>query len=109
MLLAGFLARFVVVARTLWSFVAAVVQGLSRKAAWEGLVGRALSTGYRLWRRLGCEQSRLRTRLCRETPPPVCVQPEPLAQLLEHFRSAFDSGSCPFSSFQQRFQESLLA
>jgi hypothetical protein len=80
------LAGFVVRTLTLWCFVQAVLGGLTLRAAWLCEAGRALSlsSGYRLWRRLGAGQSTLRALLCREAPAPASTAREPLAQLVQH-------------------------
>jgi len=105
------LPNFMVSAITLFAFVLAVLLGRSsRLAAWTSTLGEALSvsTAYRLWRRLQCCQSRLRTRLCAIVPFGPSEETEPWSHLLEHFRSAFADSTCPFSAYQLAFQEPLL-
>jgi hypothetical protein len=104
------LRGFVVPTTIIACFVAGVVEGLSRKAAWLVAAGRSLSpsSGYRLWRRFSDEQSRLRARLLRECHPPPSGDADPLAQLMAHFDLVFPSASCLFSSFQRCFQLHLL-
>lgn len=84
--LASVLAGFVIRTLTLFCFVEKVLSGMTRKAAWQATTRGALSltSGYRLWRRLMREQSALRVQLCRESAPPACSHPEPLAVLLAH-------------------------
>lgn len=110
MLLGARLRGFVVTARTLFRFATEVTLGLSRRAAWQAATSgvMALSSGYRLWRRLGDAQASLRARLCRQCPPPDCSHHEPLAGLLAHFRVAFPGADCAFSSFQLHVQRGLL-
>jgi hypothetical protein len=109
-LLASRLRGFVVSAVTLFHFVEQVALGLARRAAWWVATKGALSvsSGYRLWRRLSGAQSALRTRLCRECPPPASGHHEPLVGLLEHFRKAFPDAACAFSSFQLAAQRGLF-
>jgi hypothetical protein len=109
-LLATVVARFVVRAVTLFRFVELFVAGLTRNAAWRAASAGALSvsSGYRLWRRLERAQSVLRTRLCRECPPPACTHSERLAGLTAHFRTVFPSAACPFSESQVHFGRGLL-
>ena len=110
MLFGAMVAGFVVRALTLFRFVELVVAGLARNAAWQAASASALSvsSGYRLWQRLRGAQSSLRTRLCRECPPPACRHGEPLASLLEHFRAVFPSAGCPFSESQVHFGRGLF-
>lgn len=109
LVLASVLARRWISASTLWLIARAVCCGFSFKAAWmKFLPSFSLLSGYRLWRRFRLAQSGLRTLLCREKPPPDCFSPNPLSQLLEHFRSVFPLDACPFSAFQFRFQRCLL-
>jgi len=108
-LLADVLFGFMVRARTLWRFFQMVSNGLSRRAAWIRAGGSfSEQSGYRLWRRLGKAQTPIRARLCRERSPPFSDTPDPLFQLLDHLRCVFPASSCPFSSFQSRFQTPLL-
>ena len=113
--LATVLCGFLVRTLTLWNFASAVVRGLSRRAAWLLAAGSALSltSGYRLWRRLGTAQCALRARLCRELPAPPSTAREPLAQLFAHLGLVVGSGdapltSNPFAVFQQHLQCGLF-
>ncbi len=104
------LRGFVVRTRTLWAYILAVLlDGMSRKAAWERFAKDfTLSNGYRIWRRVLNSQIHIRALLLRERPPPNSFSKEPMTQLLEHFRSVFPFADCPFSSFQNHFQTALL-
>lgn len=103
------LRAFSIRPRTLFEFAAAVVSGTSRRAAWHRVAaGCSLSRGYRLWQRLLGAQSALRTRLLSVCSPPLSKAPEPLAQLLEHFRVALGPCECPFCAFQSQLQSPLL-
>lgn len=110
MLLGSVLRGFVVRAETLFRFVEQVALGGGRRAAWQTAAAGALavSSGYRLWRRLSNAQARLRARLCRECAPPDGGHHEPLAGLLAHFRAVFAGAGCAFSSFQLRMQQGLF-
>lgn len=104
---------FVVSTLTLFSFAKAVLDGLTRRAAWlRAACGRlCLSSGYRLWRRLSAAQSALRARLCREAPVPVSMAREPLAQLVQHLAVAIggDSGDTDlFAAYQSRLGHGLF-
>ena len=109
--LATVLAGFVVRTLTLWCFANAVLGGLTRRSAWLCEVGGsfALSSGYRLWRRLRGAQSALRTRLSREAPAPPSTAREPLAQLCAHLRVVLGADQAElFSAFQISLQHSVL-
>jgi hypothetical protein len=105
--LSGFLVRTL----TLWRFASAVVSGLTRRTAWFGAAGRALSlsSGYRLWQRLCAAQSELRVRLSREAPAPASSAGEPLAQLLAHL-AVVVAAQVPdaFAAFQLCLQRGLF-
>jgi len=108
-LLAQFVPRYLVGTDTLFRFIHAIRQGLTRKAAWEGLrVPWTLQAGYRIWQRLCRSQSHLRSRLCRRTPPPACPSPHPLFQLIDHLRLAFPDSACPIAAFHLHFQRPFL-
>ena len=105
------LGGFIVRTLTLFRFAQAVLGGLTRRAAWlcaaRGTF--ALSSGYRLWRRLQGAQSALRTQLSREAPAPLCAGREPLAQLLAHFRAVLGEGEADlFAAFQAHAQVALF-
>jgi hypothetical protein len=102
--------RFSVRATTLFDFAKAVVEGVSRRAAWLSAAVNAtsLSSGYRLWARLLGAQCYLRTKLTSLGSPPASVAADPLAQLLEHFASALAACNCPFEQFQSQLQSALL-
>jgi len=105
--LCGFVVRTVV----LFSFAAAVLGGVTRRAAWlrEARGALSLSSGYRLWRRLSEAQATLRGRLCREAPPPDSPAREPLAQLLVHLRLVVGQREAdPFAALQSKLQQGLL-
>lgn len=104
------LRTFTVRAGTLLGFVDAVVGGATRKAAWERVASGALSlsSGYRLWRRLGEAQAHIRTKLLSVLPPPPSNARQPWAQLLLHLEVAVPVAPCRFARFQRHFQTHLL-
>lgn len=106
------LRGFVVRTLTLLGFAVAVLSGLTRRAAWLREAGGAfaLSSCYRLWRRLQEAQSALRARLCREASAPACASREPLSQLLAHFGVVLGpSGETDlFAAFQARMQRGVF-
>jgi hypothetical protein len=111
-LLSTVLGGFVIRTLTLFRFASAVLSGLTRRAAWLGVAGGALSlsSGYRLWRRLVASQSALRARLCREAPPPACAAREPLAQLFTHVGVVVGAAETDLlEAYQRRLQRGVFA
>jgi hypothetical protein len=108
-LLAHVIPAFCVGTRTLSRFVRAVVDGDSRRAAWQRSATLALQSGYRLWRRLSQAQARLRTALCRRAAPPSTTHHEPLAQLLLHIRHVATVEDCELTAFQLCLQTPILS
>lgn len=113
--IAAVLCGFVLRTLTLWLFAQAVVEGLTRRAAWlratQGTF--SLSSGYRVWRRLREAQCSLRARLCRQQPAPVNASREPLAQLFTHICEVVRAGTAtppndPFSAYQLLLQRGLF-
>jgi hypothetical protein len=105
------LGGFVVRTLTLFCFAQAVLDGLTRRAAWPREASGALSllSGYGLWRRRQGAQNALRSRLSREAPAPLCAATEPLAQLLAHFGAVLDAAESDlFAVFQARTQRALF-
>lgn len=108
-LFADLLRNFSVPAATLWNFIKRVANGLSRKAAWEGLDSIfSLETAYRLWRRIRHSQIPIRARLSQEKPPPATDSSEPLFEMTAHLQTIFPSASCPITAFQEEFQQGFL-
>lgn len=108
-LLGEVLKRFVVRANTLWIFLQGIADGFNKSSAWQkAQSGFSVQSGYRLWQRFHQAQSYVRTLLCRRGPPPFVDSEQPIAQLMQHFKSVFDSNTCPFESFQVAFQQPLL-
>jgi hypothetical protein len=108
-LLSEFILGFMITAPILWSFVQGLEKGLCASAAWCSMAGGfTTNSGYRILRLITNSQSRLKSFLCRVRPPPACDSENPLLQLAAHFRTVFPASSCPFASFQEFFQESLL-
>ena len=50
----------------------------------------------------------VRTRLCREQPPPASTQSDPLLQTVEHLQAVFPRSACPPAEFQLHFQHPFL-
>jgi hypothetical protein len=108
--IANVIAHSTVRTDTLSRLLTAVVQGLSRKAAWERErpAGLCLRSGYRLWRRLLAAHFLLRATLLSKADPTSCHDPRPLAQLLEHLHSVLGNNECVLASFQHEFQRHLF-
>jgi hypothetical protein len=109
--IAGFSAR----APTLSGLLDAVVGGMNRKRAWQGLQeaagggrGFSLRSGYRLWSRLCAAQSGMRTALCGAAPPPVTTDARPIAQMLSHLRLVVGSSGCVLAAYQLALQRGLF-
>lgn len=108
--LSSVMAAFCARARPLSGLLTAIVGGARLRAAWTSLApGLSLRSGYRLWQRLRCAQSHLRTTLCSMCPPPISDATEPLAQLLSHLQYASGAEPCVLSSFQLTFQRSVFS
>jgi hypothetical protein len=109
LVLADVLPRHTVMASQVWRWLVEMLAGLSLKAAAEKLrLPFALETIYRLRCRLQRGLDQVRTRLCRELPPPVSRQTQPLLQTVEHLRTIFPGSVCPPADFQLRFQHPFL-
>jgi hypothetical protein len=108
--LAESLRRRCFTAAKLWSFILALLQTHSVKAAWErGGIRLSLDTGYRLYKRLHLGQSILRTYLHSRAPPPEekCAG-STLLQVFKHLQDIFGD-SCAVSAYQQARQKDFLA
>ncbi|RKY40532.1 MAG: hypothetical protein DRP85_08385 [Candidatus Makaraimicrobium thalassicum] len=95
-------------------FLKALFRGQSRHAA--GVAGwleplRPRSV-YPIWQALQRNLPRLRSLLCRRSPPPDSRQSDPIlgpvAQISKHLSCAFPKAACPISAFQAHFQEPFL-
>lgn len=107
--LAGVLPRHTVNGPCLWRLLQRLLVGGSIKAAVEALATPfALETFYHLLRRLRERLAGLRPALCREAPPPVGSQSDPLLQTVAQLRQIFPNGQCPCADFQLHFQRPLL-
>ena len=108
-LLAGFLKRRTVTTGRLWKFLEGMLFGLSVKAAWEKMASPfCLECGYRLWKKFGSLQSKLRSLLCRKEDPKFSSLKNPLLQTIEHLKDLFPQSDCPIDEFQSHFQCSFL-
>lgn len=108
-MLADTLPRHTLTASLVWRWLVELLAGLSVKAAAEKVrLPFALETVYRLRCRLARGLDRVRTRLCREQPPPVSRQAEALLQTVEHLRAVWPRSACPLTEFQLHFQSPLL-
>ena len=108
-LLAQFLRRCIISAKSVDRFLAGVRQGQNLQTAWEHTHCRlSLETAYRLWNRIRRRQSRLRTLLCRKQSPPTSDAGDPFCQVLEHLHQAFARSPSPVAAFQVHFQQPFL-
>lgn len=107
--MAEVLPRHTFTASLVWQWLVKLLAGLSSKAAVEQVrLPFTLEAVYRLRRRLVRRLDALRTRLCRERPPPVSTQADPLLQTVEHLRAVFPGSACPPAEFQLHYQHPLL-
>lgn len=105
LMLADALPRHTITASLLWPWLSALLAEGSVKAAVENLrLPFALETFYRLRRQLLLKLDRLRSRLCRQQPPPDTAHTDPLAQTISHLQQAFANAACPTAEFQLHFQ-----
>lgn len=97
-------------AGVLAAFLAALLQGLSTKAAWEASDCRlSLDCAYSLVKKLRRCLPTLRTRLSARSPPPAPTRQTatPLLQTLGHLFAAF--APAPVQAFQLHFQSPFLS
>jgi hypothetical protein len=107
--LADILPRHTLTASLVWPWLVKLLAGLSLKAAAEKLrLSFALETVGRWRRNLRHGLDQIRTRLCREQPPPASAHADPLLQTVEHLRRVFPAGDCPPADFQRHFQRPFL-
>lgn len=112
-LIATFLAGFMVRTTAIFALLEGIVGGLSCKAAWERVQhpaenGLTLRSGYRLWSRLMTGQSRVRAALHDVALPPSTNDARPVAQMLDHLRHALRPSDCAFASFQVELQQGVF-
>jgi hypothetical protein len=106
---AGFLYRRMVDAKRLWSLLRGIIEGLSRKAAWEKVSSPFCpDTGYRLWNAFCTSQTFIRSALLRAGATPKMKSPNSDLQVIEHLQYVFANAACPVSDFQTRFQTPFL-
>jgi hypothetical protein len=111
-LLSTVLYGFVVRTLTLYRFANAVLNGLTRRAAWLSTLIPVLSrsSAYRLWQRLHEAQSSLRTRLSGEVPAPASSAREPLAQLFAHLGAVVGAAEIDLlEAYQRHLQRDIFA
>jgi hypothetical protein len=107
--LGGTLPRRWLNTKQLLTFIRALCEYRSIKAAWEHWhIGLTLDSGYRIYKRLCACQSILRTRLCSRAPPPESKTGVPLFQVFAHLKEEFGNTD-PIRTYQEHFQRSFLA
>ena len=99
--LADKIRRLSLTTGALWRFLRrAVADGISAaiRAADCHLSDRTLQ---RVWKRFDQGQSKIRTALLGQRPPPeLPAEPRPAAQVLAHLQAAFPNADCPIATFQ---------
>lgn len=100
--------RLSLTTRTLWKFLQHAVA--SSIAAATRSVDCHLSdrTLQRIWRRFDLGQSKIRTALLGQRPPPELPSQRPAAQVLAHLQAVFPNADCPIAKFQLTFRTFFL-
>jgi len=101
---------YVVVCKTFWNFLLALLAGKSIAVAWRSSTPRlCLDNGYKLRQAFIRSQSNIRTLLNKLGPPGMSPGiKDPVLQTIQQVKSAFKGCSCAISAFQLRFQKSFL-
>jgi hypothetical protein len=102
--LADKIRRLSLTTRALWSFLKSAVAG-SIAAAIRVVADcrRSDRTWQRIWTRFNLGQSKIRTALSAQRPPPkLSAEPScrPATQVLAHLQAAFPDTDCPIATFQ---------
>ena len=106
---AGVLPRHTFTAQLLWALLLALLDGASIKAATETLrLPFSLEAVYGIVRRLRRRLDALRSLICRERPPPISTQTDPLHQTIEHLQHLFPPDTRAPAAYQRHFQEPLM-
>ncbi len=87
----------------LWKFLLALLAADSVKRAAQN-IPFAMETLYGLRRKMRRVLDGIRTRLCREAPPPASRQEDGLLQTVEHLKEVFAGSDCALKQYQLRFQ-----
>jgi hypothetical protein len=96
--------RLSLTSSALWSFLIYAAAGSIRAAVRAADCHLSDRTWQRLWKRLDLGQSKIRTALSGQCPPPelpAAPTHRPAAQALTHLQSAFPDADCPIATFQQ--------
>ncbi len=101
------LPRHTVTATVLWTFIQALLAGLSLRTAAKNLP-LALETFYGLRRKMRIKLDILRTRLLGSRSPPHSERSDPLLATFELLSTLFAGNACPLAAFALRFQISFL-
>lgn len=106
---ADVLPRHTFTAGLLWALLRKLLDGATIRAATQALrLPFSLEAIYGIVRRLRHRLDAVRSLLCRERPPPVGTQTDPLHQTLNHLRQLFPQGTCALAAYQNHFQRALL-
>jgi len=105
--LSDVLPRHTVTATVLWTFIQALLSGLSLRVAAKNLP-LALESFYGLRRKMRLKLDILRTRLLGSLSPPGNERSDPLLATFEFLSSAFAACACPLVAFQLHFQIPFL-
>jgi len=96
---------------SLWKFLGAVADGMSKVPAFRSVVPDSFHDRsiHRWWRRFALErQSAIRSLLISIAAPPPVHSHDPAIATIKHMQAAFPDTPCPVDAFHCRFQTSLL-
>lgn len=104
------LKKFIIRARSLWTFLENITKGIDKKNSIRLLrLPFSDSSAYRLSKRFYLAQSKIRaflSKLC--NAPVVNCSRQPTIQTILHLKAAFKHDSCPIAAFQGYFQTDFL-
>jgi hypothetical protein len=96
---------------TLWKFLSAVADGMSKIPAFRSVLPDSFHdrTIHRWWCRFALKrQSAIRSLLSSIAAPPPVHSHNPAIATIRHLQAAFPDTPCPIDAFQCRFQTSFL-
>jgi hypothetical protein len=98
--LADKIRRLSLTTRSLWKFLQHAVASSIAAATRAVDCHRSDRTWQRIWRRFDLGQSKIRTALLGQRPPPELFSQRPTAQVLAHLQAVFPNADCPIAAFQ---------
>lgn len=108
-LAAGVLKKFIAGAKSFWRFLNNIAGGLNKIQSFKpAMPNFSQSSCYRFMKKFQITQSKIRSKLLRLCPPPVCASQTAVIQTIFHLRAAFKNSVCPITAFQKHFQTAFL-